>query len=264
MQRHNNLTENQEPEQPDMTHEAGDVPLTEREDTHIRSECVSQDGEALTWDSATALFRYAQEVAQNDSALLDSETQTSDIPYSIGADEKELERIQVVSEGFRQQNQLAYTYEITLSGVPFTGSGYMAPVDYLNDLNASWDAVKQKIYDNCSGSDYQYVKVYDAMSNGYTCLRLIVQTSDSLSDGGESLLEAHVDNSSVATESLHDPQRHVRMKRSVHLHDLVSQNLSCFSASRDSSWMSDGFHSLLWAAQEDRFNYSASAEEYLD
>lgn len=227
----------------------------------LRSECVTDEGDSLTWKQATDAFCYRQTVAQNEDSLIAGDTTGSLIPYSRGYDRVRQRQVAQLGEAFREKHRVQYITEFTLSGSPFDGS-WQSPVEYLSALTESWDSVRQKIYDRFGDKEYCYFTALDPTKAGYPNLRVIVLSDGSISDSeSASIVQAHVNNSPVADSAMNDPAKCITSTRSADLGDLIDSGLNAFGENRTDTWQTEGFLSLLWATGQSRFTFGSNAAD---
>lgn len=240
-----------------------DVQLSELEDTELRADVIQPDGGSYSWNEAIDVYEYSMELARNDNSLIPHVGSGSALQYSPEYDQSNLERVKLVQSGLKTQTPLLYTHELRLAGSPIDSNGdWMPPADFTNSLLESWSDVRQTFYDK-AGSGYVYLRLLDATSTGYPCVRLILLIDDKLSQSAcEAIIQSHVDNSPVAHENDHLMDRSIRVDRTFDLETAIGQNLSVFGDNRDDSWQNSAFHALLWSMNLERFTFSKSAKEY--
>lgn len=263
MERRNHIeTDDDEQDEPNRYADIGEG-LSLTTSGELRSECVTDDGAPLSWSDATDAFLYRQTVAQNEDSLIAGDGGGSLIPHSRGWDSIREEQLSQLGDNFRNEHRVQYIYEFTLSGNPFDGS-WMPPAEYLSALTASWDSVRQKVYDRFSDREYCYFTVLDPTEAAYPNLRVIVLADGSISDDAQaSIVQAHIDNSPVADANMNDPSKSVRSTRSADLGDVLSDGLSAFGDNRTDTWQTEGFLSLLWSMGKTRFTFGSNAADLI-
>lgn len=250
----------------DDIHPAADRPLTAREGTELRSNCISDDGTAVTWNAAADRFSLYQEHAANAGALVSDWQTESQLPYNKGHDRLLLNQLTDLREGLRSEHRAVWTHVVTLTGEPYQSNDWYPPVDYLNDLVNSWEKTRKSLYSVLEDTTWERVRIFDADSNGYPVVRAILFTTDSVDADTlyDSAVSAHVEHSPVASEETHIQDRCVRQGRSLGIDEHIENNLSVFLGNRNDDWQNRGLDSLLWATDTDRVSFSQGASDYID
>lgn len=103
----------------DTPHPAAKRPLTVREGTELRSNCVTDSGSAVTWNAAADRFSLFQEHASNAGALVSDWQAESQLPYNKGHDRLLLGQLTDLREGLRKEHRAVWTHVLTLTGEPY-------------------------------------------------------------------------------------------------------------------------------------------------
>lgn len=248
------------------THPAADRPLTAREGIELRSNCISDDGTAVTWNAAADRFSLYQEHASNAGALVSDWDTTSQLPYNEGHDNLILDQIRGLRAGLRQSERAIWTHSVSLTGEAYQSNEWFPPADFQNDLLNSWEQVRKRLYSTLEGMEWEYARILDADNQGYPVVRLVIFTNSDVDVDTlyETAVNAHVSNSPVASEELHIKDRCIRQGRSLGIDEHIEENLSCFGDNRSDSWRDRAFNSLLWATDTDRVSFSQGSSDYIE
>jgi hypothetical protein len=271
-------------------------PLTERDGVSLREEV--RDFGALDGDRATtwnrSIRQYRQYIRDRDGVASVFENETGDQvrgsdPHRFDPDYsgkqyaklKDLER--GVSDAYGKRLHTAML-TFTASGAP--GGDPLPPVDHLDDLLSSWDAIRRAL-DRALG-DRRYARLAilephpgDGQNNGYLHIHLAVFVDGVVAkDDLAPVIQAHLRNCDLAEPDAHDPTddttisiRHAGADRADLEDDEQLDELAIYLAEYLGTYGDDdpleepehvqAANALLWATNRQRWRPCSTAQQFM-
>ena len=283
------------PEQSGSQPDSRNVRLTDRDGVSLRREV--QDFHRLTEDRATtwkdSIEQFDHYLDDRDGVKTvfenpDGETVTAENPHRFHpeyADQqyaklKDLER--GISEAY---GKLLHTAMLTFTASATPDGEPLPPVDHLNDLDASWDAIRRSLSRQLDGYEWEYLAILephpgDGDNNGYLHIHMAVFVQGVVDrDLFKPVIESHVRNSPHAKAEAHDltsentiSVRHAGLDRENNESDEHLDQLAIYLAEYLGTYGEDpkeapehvkAANTVLWATGKQRWRPSNGAQQYM-
>jgi len=178
--------------------------------------------------------------------------------------------------------RLLHTAMVTLTASSTDDAGRpRPPVDHLDDLLASWEAVRRALSRSLDGRDWEYLAILEPHESGYAHVHVgVFVKGPVVAEQFQPVLDAHLRNCPTAGEDAHqlfdengEPDA-VSVHRAADRRDLDGiENLGAYLASymageygAEANQMPEyirGFYALMWATGRQWWRPSNGAQEYM-
>lgn len=194
-------------------------------------------------------------------------------------------RAQGLERGLRERwGNLLHTTMITLTGSSTRSDGsWRCPVDHLEELLSSWEAVRRALSRVLEGRDWEYLTVIEPHQSGYAHVHIGVFTKGPVvEEQFEDVVDAHLRNCEIAEEPAHricpdDPDDDgcvdvrrvgIRGRSSGEIENLGAYLASYVAGDYESEATEQDesvqrFYSLMWATGRQWFRPSNGAQEFM-
>jgi hypothetical protein len=192
-------------------------PLTERDGVPLREEVRDLDrldgDRPMSWRDATKEWRAYIEDSRDTDAVFQNQ-QTGD--YTAGSDphrfapdytKKQYAKLKDLERGLRRDyGKRLHTAMLSLTASWCPDGTALPPVDHLNDLDASWDAIRRELSRQLEGRRWEYLAILEPHESGYLHIHVAVFVEGVVTQADLApVIEAHVRNSPHARRAAHDP-----------------------------------------------------------
>jgi hypothetical protein len=244
--------------------------------------------EAVTWEEATDRFRSwysdqrgTQIVVANEAG----ETESFPTPNRFTPEYREMlyAKAQALERGLRERwGKLLHTAMVTLTASSTDAEGDpRPPVEHLNDLLGSWEAVRRALSRCLDGRDWEYLAILEPHESGYAHVHIgVFVKGPVVAEQFRPVLDAHLRNCEGASREAHrildedGEEDTVRVRRSSHpsRQDGV-ENLGAYLAAymageygAEATEMPEHvqrFYATMWATGRQWFRPSNGAQELM-
>jgi len=267
------------------------VRLSEREGQELREE-VTYDNyhavNALGWQEATERFR-CWYTDQRDTEIVvrnpEGETAAFSTPNRFTPDYREMlyAKAQALERGLRERwGSLLHTSMITLTASSTDSTGRpRPPVDHLEDLLSSYEAVRRALSRVLEGREWEYLAVIEPHETGYAHVHIgVFVKGPVVAEQFKPVIDAHLRNCETAERDAHrlvDEEGHedtVRVRQSSHPSRQGGvENLGAYLAAyfageygKEATAMPEHvqrFYAVMWATGRQWFRPSNGAQELM-
>lgn len=259
--------------------------LTGRDGVKLREEVVEPVGQeelAVSWAEARDRWRkwfserrgagLVYENAAGERCTGPQETRFHE-SYSgrLYAKLKDLER--GLTDAYGDRFHTALLTFTASSGRP---GEWVRPVDHLDDLLSSWEAVRRALHRQMEGRRWEYLMVLEPHESGYPHVHVAVFVDGVVSAGEfEPVIDAHLRNCDRAGEEAHEYDSVITVKRVAQERDrdlgeignlgsYLGEYLGIYDGDPlDAPDHIQRFNALLWATGRQRWRPSNGAQEYM-
>jgi hypothetical protein len=244
----------------------GDRPLSWRESVHEWRDYIedTEDTDAIFQNSETGQYHAGSNPHRFDPEYADKQY----------AKLKDLER--GISEAYGRR---LHTAMLTLTASSAPDGEPLPPVDHLNDLDASWDAVRRALSRQLDGRRWEYLAILEPHKSGYLHIHVAVFVDGVVTrDDLAPVIEAHLRNCPIAGEEAHDVTddstisiRHAGADRDLDDDDALDE-LAVYLAAYLGTYGEDPLtapdhvqmsNTVLWATGKQRWRPSNGAQQYM-
>jgi hypothetical protein len=167
--------------------------------------------EAVTWEEATDRFRswYTDQrgteiVVRNETG----ETESFPTPNRFTPEYREMlyAKAQALERGLRERwGKLLHTAMLTLTSTSTDAQGDpRPPVEHLNDLLSSWEAVRRALARVLEGRDWEYLAILEPHESGYTHVHIgVFVKGPVVAEQFQPVLDAHLRHCEGARREAH-------------------------------------------------------------
>jgi hypothetical protein len=252
----------------------------------LRQEAVdnSSDGiEAASWGEAVHRWRdYIRDSRETAAVFENQETAarvTGGDPNRFAPEyaDKQYAKLKDLERGLRDRwGRMLWTAMLTFTASSTDGDRPAAPVDHLNDLTGSWEAVRRELNRVLDGREWEYLWILEPHESGYLHRHLAVFVKGPVgAEAFRSVFEAHLRNCDRAGAEAHDLDdegtvsvKHVGADRAE---DRIG-NLGTYLAEYLGTYGDDPLeapenqqmaNAVVWATGKRRWQPSRGAQEYM-
>lgn len=260
--------------------------LTERDGVDLRAEVCEQSFEgvdALSWREATWRWRDYIEDKRGTEAIFENsvgDRVTGGDPHRFDPDycDKQYAKLKDLERGLREDyGKRLHTAMLTFTASSTDDDGDpLPPVDHLDELLSSWEAVTRALRREMEGRRYERLAILEPHKSGYIHVHMAVFVDGKVTRGDFApVIEAHLRNCEAAGEEAHDlgddstvSVRHVGSDRSE---DTI-QNLGTYLAEYLGAYGEEPTeapghvqrsNTVLWATGKRRWRPSNGAQSYM-
>jgi hypothetical protein len=268
------------------TAEALSEPLTERDGVDLRAEVCETNLEgvdALTWREAAWRWRDYIEDKRGTKAIFqnpEGERVKGSDPHRFAPEycDKQYAKLKDLERGLRDEyGKRLHTAMLTFTASSTDAEGDpLPPVDHLDELLSSWEAVTRSLRREMEGRRYERLAILEPHQSGYVHVHMAVFVDGVVSrEDFAPVIEAHLRNCEAAGEDAHDladdstvSVRHVGADRSE---DTI-ENLGTYLAEYLGAYGEEpteapdnvqAANALLWATGKRRWRPSNGAQSYM-
>jgi hypothetical protein len=172
-----------------------------------------------------------------------------------------------------------HTAMLTLTASSGPDGVPVAPVDHLNELDSSWEAVRRALARELDGRRWEYLAILEPHKSGYLHIHIAVFVDGPVTTSTFApVIEAHLRNCDLAGREAHDVAddstisvRHAGADRDVDDDDQLDE-LACYLAEYLGAYGEDPLdlpdhvqmsNTLLWATGKQRWRPSNGAQQYM-
>ena len=270
--------------------------LTQCDDITLRSDVrdyAALDGDlAITWNRAIRQYRGYLRDKENVKGVFESDTgQTvrgSD-PHRFHPDysDKQYAKLKDLERGVSEEfGKRLHTAMLTFTASSTPNGDPLPPVDHLNELLSSWEAVRRALDRALDGRRYARLAILephpgDGDNNGYLHIHMAVFIDGKVrQEDLAPVISAHVRNCEFAQEDAHDPTddstisiRHAGADRADLDNDEQLDELAIYLAEYLGTYGDDdpleepehvqAANAVLWATQRQRWRPCQTAQKYM-
>jgi len=168
--------------------------------------------EAVTWTEATKRFRSWYSDQRDTKIVVESEvgeTKAFRTPNRFTPEYREMlyAKAQALERGLRERwGKLLHTAMLTLSASSTDAEGNpRPPVEHLEDLLSSWEAVRRALSRSLEGRDWEYLAIIEPHESGYAHIHLGVFVKGPIvREQFQPVIDAHLRNSDGAGPEAHE------------------------------------------------------------
>lgn len=266
------------------------VPLTERDGVPLRTEVRdvgNLDGNRpLSWRESVWAWRdYIEDTEDTDAIFHNAETGE----YYAGSDphrfdpeysEKQYAKLKDLQRGLRDDyGKRLHTAMLTLTASSRPDGDPLPPVDHLNDLDASWEAVRRALAHSLDGHRWEYLAILEPHKSGYLHIHIAVFVDGVVTRSDFApVIEAHLRNCDLAARDAHDVAddstisvRHAGADRDLDDDEQLDE-LAIYLAEYLGAYGDDPLdlpehvqmsNAVLWATGKQRWRPSQGAQSYM-
>ena len=267
------------------------MPLTERDGVPLRTEVRDDDAwmdgdRPLTWRESVHQFRdYIEDTEDVDAIFQNRETGD----YHAGGDphrfdpeyaDKQYAKLKDLQRGLQDDyGKRLHTAMLTLTASSSPDGDPLPPVDHLNDLDASWEAVRRALSRQLEGRRWEYLAILEPHKSGYLHIHIAVFVEGVVTRSTFApVIEAHLRNCPIAGREAHDTAddstisvRHAGGDRDTDDDDHLDE-LAIYLAEYLGTYGDDPLeaaehvqmsNTVLWATGKQRWRPSNGAQSYM-
>lgn len=266
-------------------------PLTEQSEVSLRSDVVDEDREGIqpvTWRDAVWRWRDWYEDSKDSRAVFenpDGDRVKGGDPNRFHPDygDKQYAKLKDLERGVkRDYGKRLHTAMLTLtaSSAPAERDGRaMPPVDHLNGLLSSWEAVTRELRRCMEGRRYERLAILEPHKSGYLHVHVAVFVEGKVTrETFAPVIEAHLRNCDLAVQDAHDVEDDStisvrwagadrRDEDSDHLDELaiyLAEYLGTYGEDPlDQPDHVQQANAILWATGRQRWRPSNGAQQYM-
>lgn len=192
-------------------------PLTERDGVSLRAEVIDEDRngvQPVTWREDVWRWRDWYEDSRDSAAVfenVDGDRVKGSDPNRFHPDygDRQYAKLKDLERGVRDDyGRRLHTAMLTLtaSSAPAErGGGPMPPVDHLDGLLASWDAVRRELSRVLDGRRWEYLAILEPHKSGYLHIHIAVFVDGKVTrEDLAPVIDAHLCNCGLAEREAHD------------------------------------------------------------
>jgi hypothetical protein len=265
-------------------------PLTEREGVSLRAEAIDENRrgfQARNWRETVWEWREWYEDSRETAAVFENvegDRVKGSNPNRFHPDygDKQYAKLKDLERGISAE----YGKRLHTAMLTFTasstgreeGEGVMAPVDHLDELLSSWDAVRRALGRVLEDRRYERLAILEPHKSGYLHIHMAVFVDGKVtSETFAPVIEAHVRNCSLAEWDAHDTSDEStvsvrwaggdRDSDEDHLDELAIYLAEYLGTYGEDPLEQDQHvqmaNAVLWATERQRWRPSNGAQEYM-
>jgi hypothetical protein len=269
------------------TAKALNQPLTTCDGVSLRTDVIRGNGDGIepeTWRNAVWTWRDWYEDSR-DSKVIFADPEGNEVsgsdPNRFHPDygDKQYAKLKDLERGVKAEyGKQLHTGMLTLSASSMGDGGPIPPVDHLNSLLASYDAVRRSLSRVLDGNRWEYLAILEPHKSGYLHLHIAVFVEGAIVDAMfQPVVDAHLRNCKLAEKDAHDVEddgvvstRWAGGDRDTgdgHIDELaiyLAEYLGTYGDDPlDQAEHVQMANSLLWATGRQRWRPSNGAQQYM-
>jgi len=268
-------------------HESLKQPLTERDGVSLRVDALDDNRagvQSRSWrDTVTAWRQWYKDSADTDVVFRnpDGDTAKGSTPNRFHPDyaDKQYAKLKDLERGISEDyGSLLHTAMLTFTASSKPDNSPLAPVDHLDGLLSSWDAVRRSLSRVLGDKRFERLAILEPHDSGYIHVHVAVFVEGFVSrETFKPVIEAHVRNCDLAGWDAHDMNsdstisvRHAGGDRDTdgrHLDELAMYLAEYLGTYGDSPLEQDTHvqmaNAVLWATGRQRWRPSNGAQKYM-
>lgn len=248
----------------------------------LREEAVEEgDGEfrAKSWAAVTDEWRsWLKESEETNAIFENGDGEEVAVPlenrFMESRQERAYAKFHDVARGAREEYGEALTpVMLTFTASTKSGAGewWRTPGNHLDDLLASWPAVRRELHRTLEGREWEYVRVLEPHKTGHAHVHLALFIRGPVDENDFSgVMEAHTEHTLAAGWEAHRPEGEAV---SVHdgRHNAEVENIAAYIANYVMDYGENAleaeeheqrFNALLWATGRRRWSMSDGAQTW--
>ena len=265
-------------------------PLTEQDGVWLREEVRDlgnlQGDRPLSWRESVKEWReYIIDNEDTDAVFQNAETGQ----YHVGGDPhrfdpeysaKQYAKLKDLERGLSDDyGRRLHTAMLSLTASPWPDGEPLPPVDHLNELDSSWEAVRRALSRVLEGRRWEYLAILEPHKSGYLHVHIAVFVDGKVTqETFAPVIEAHLRNCDLAGPEAHDVTddstisvRHAGADRDLDDDDQLDE-LACYLAEYLGSYGESPLeapdhvqssNTVLWATGKQRWRPSQGAQQYM-
>lgn len=265
-------------------------PLTEQDGVWLREEVRDlgniEGDRPMTWRESVWEFRdYIEDSKDVDVIFQNHETGqycAGSSPHRFDPDysKKQYAKLKDLERGLsRDYGKRLHTAMLTLTASSAPDGEPLPPVDHLNALDSSWEAVRRSLARELEGRRWEYLAILEPHKSGYLHVHVAVFVDGIVNRGTFApVIEAHLRNCPLAGQEAHDVTddstisvRHAGAERDKG-NDEQLDELACYLAEYLGAYGEDPLdlpehvqmsNTVLWATGKRRWRPSNGAQQYM-
>jgi len=188
-------------------------PLTDRDGVDLRAEVcagTSTGVDALSWREATRCWQEYIRESGDTAAVFENpegEQVTGSDPnrFMPGYANKQYAKLKDLERGIRQDYRTPFTAMLSLTASSTDDDGEpLPPVDHLDDLLGSWEAVRRALSRSLDGRRWEYLAILEPHASGYLHVHVAVFVDGLIRrETFRDVIEAHLRNCDRAGREAH-------------------------------------------------------------
>jgi len=189
-------------------------PLTDRDGVGLRVDALDDNRDGVqpqTWRGTVLQWRdWYEESAEVDAVFRnpDGDTVKGSTPNRFHPDyaDKQYAKLKDLERGISEDyGSLLHTAMLTFTASSQPGSSPLPPVDHLDELLSSWDAVRRALSRVLDGKRFEYLAILEPHKSGYIHVHIAVFVEGFVSAGTFGpVVDAHLRNCDLAERDAHD------------------------------------------------------------
>ena len=264
-----------------LTHRDG-VPLREA----VRDFGALEGERPLTWRESVHRFRdYIRDNRDTDAIFRNAETGE----YAVGGDphrfdpeyaDKQYAKLKDLQRGLESEyGRRLHTAMLTFTGSAWPDGDPLGPVDHLDDLLESWEAIRRELARQLDGYRWERLAILEPHKSGYIHVHMAVFVEGKVTrETFAPVIEAHLRNCTIAGKDAHDVDdddtisiRHAGRDRDLDDEDQLDE-LAIYLAEYLGTYGDDPLdapehvqqaNAVLWATGRQRWRPSNGAQRYM-
>ena len=267
----------------EFSRKSGTTRLATKPGITLREEAiVDQDGaiKSRSWKGVTKEWRGWLRSAEETSAVFEGcnpetgEEDTVTVPLENRFMKGRQRELYAKLHDLERGVESAYGKRLNVAMLTFTASNksgagdwWRCPANHLDDLLASWPAVRRELHRLLKGRRWEYLRMLEPHKSGYAHVHLAVFVDGPIRPADfEPVMDAHVRHCLPASWEAHTPKGDaVAVRTGI---SNVAAYLSAYLMKYDEEPLEapehiQRFHALLWATGRRRWSVSAGAQEMM-
>lgn len=264
--------------------------LTEKDGVPLRQEvrdfAALEGDRPVTWKEAVRQWRYYIEDTKDvDAVFQNTETgayHSGSSPHRFDPEysAKQYAKLKDLERGLADDyGKRLHTAMLTLTASSAPDGDPLPPVDHLNELDGSWEAVRRSLARQLEGRRWEYLAILEPHKSGYLHLHVAVFVDGKVTPSTFApVIRAHLRNCDLAGVEAHDladdstiSVRHAGAERDLDDDDQLDE-LACYLAEYLGAYGADPLdlpeqvqmsNALLWATGKQRWRPSNGAQKYM-
>jgi len=261
-------------------------PLTEEDGIDLRAEvceATTEGVDAVSWSEAARRWRSYIEDKEGTEAIFENsvgDRVTGGDPHRFDPaySAKQYAKLKDLERGLRDDyGKRLHTAMLTFTASSTDDDGEpLPPVDHLDELLSSWEAVTRSLRREMDGRRYERLAILEPHKSGYLHIHMAVFVDGPIRrDDFAPVIEAHLRNCEAAGRDAHDladdstvSVRHVGADRSEdtieNLGTYLAEYLGAYGDDpREAAEHVQKSNAVLWATEKRRWRPSNGAQEYM-
>jgi hypothetical protein len=248
----------------------------------LREEALDDNGDgyrAKSWAETTDEWRtWLKETKETKAIFENQDGDEVAIPlenrFMKERQERTYAKFHDVARGAREEyGDVLTTVMLTFTASTKSGAGdwWRTPANHLDDLLASWPAVRRELHRTLDGRDWEYARVLEPHESGHAHVHLALFVRGPVrASAFEAVMEAHTENTLAAGWEAHRPDGDAVSVHDGRQNEKV-ENIAAYIANYvmqygqealDAPENEQRFNALLWATGRRRWSLSSGAQEW--